>query len=95
VKIALIGASGLVGSRILTEALARGHEATAIVRNPDRLHRHPKLVARQGEIAKRAPGRVARDQASGRTSTVPPKGSVGMRCAIATASSKSLHSIRW
>lgn len=30
-KIALIGATGFVGSRILTEGLERGHEATAIV----------------------------------------------------------------
>ncbi len=36
-KIALIGASGFAGSAILTEALARGHEVTALVRNPGRL----------------------------------------------------------
>lgn len=33
-KIALFGASGTIGQRILTEALARGHQVTAIVRNP-------------------------------------------------------------
>jgi putative NADH-flavin reductase len=31
-KIALIGATGFVGSAILQEALERGHEVTAIVR---------------------------------------------------------------
>ena len=31
-KIALIGATGFVGSAILQEALNRGHEVTAIVR---------------------------------------------------------------
>lgn len=36
-KIALIGASGFAGSAILTEALARGHEVTALVREPARL----------------------------------------------------------
>ena len=36
-KIALIGASGLVGSAILKESLQRGHTVTAIVRNPDKI----------------------------------------------------------
>jgi uncharacterized protein len=35
-KIALIGATGMIGKRILEEALARGHEVTAIVRDPSR-----------------------------------------------------------
>jgi putative NADH-flavin reductase len=33
-KIALIGATGQVGSRILDEALGRGHQVTAIARKP-------------------------------------------------------------
>lgn len=33
-KLAIIGASGNVGTRLVTEALNRGHSATAIVRNP-------------------------------------------------------------
>ncbi|MGD0474474.1 MAG: NAD(P)-dependent oxidoreductase [Candidatus Velthaea sp.] len=33
-KIALFGASGMIGSRILSEALRRGHEVVAIVRQP-------------------------------------------------------------
>lgn len=36
-KIALIGASGFVGSAILKEALERGHTVTAIVRNPEKI----------------------------------------------------------
>ena len=32
-KIGIIGATGKAGSRILKEALDRGHEVTAIVRN--------------------------------------------------------------
>jgi uncharacterized protein len=36
-KIALIGATGFVGSAILQEALERGHEVTAIVRHPEKL----------------------------------------------------------
>jgi uncharacterized protein len=34
-KIAIIGASGFVGSAILKEALDRGHQVKAIVRNPE------------------------------------------------------------
>ena len=36
-KVALIGASGTIGRRITEEALRRGHEVTAILRNPERL----------------------------------------------------------
>ena len=35
-KIAIIGASGNIGSRITHEALNRGHEVTAIVRHPEK-----------------------------------------------------------
>ncbi|BAN50783.1 NAD(P)-dependent oxidoreductase [Metapseudomonas resinovorans] len=48
-KIALIGASGFVGSAVLGEALQRGHAVTAIVRHPEKLEPHPQLAARQGD----------------------------------------------
>lgn len=48
-KIALIGASGFIGSFILTEALNRGHDVTAIVRNPENLPKHKNLIARKGD----------------------------------------------
>jgi putative NADH-flavin reductase len=46
-KIALFGATGHVGHAILDEALARGADVTAIVRDPSRLsttHAHVKVV---------------------------------------------------
>ena len=49
-KIALIGATGFVGSAILKEALYRGHEVTAIVRNPDTLTPHEKLRPMKGDV---------------------------------------------
>ncbi len=49
-KIALIGATGFVGSAILQEALNRGHEMTAIVRNPEKLPTHPKLHPQKGNV---------------------------------------------
>jgi len=49
-KIALIGATGFVGSAILKEALDRGHDVAAIVRNPDKLPPHAKLHPRKGDV---------------------------------------------
>lgn len=36
-NVALVGASGFVGSAILNELLARGYKVTAIVRNPEKI----------------------------------------------------------
>jgi putative NADH-flavin reductase len=36
-KILLIGGSGMIGSRILTEATSRGHTVTAVARNPGKI----------------------------------------------------------
>lgn len=44
-KIALIGASGYVGARVLERLLDNGHEVTAIVRRPEALAQHDKLSA--------------------------------------------------
>ena len=49
-RIALIGATGFVGSAILKEALDRGHEVTVIVRNPDKLTPHAKLHPKKGDV---------------------------------------------
>ncbi|QJT27454.1 NAD(P)-dependent oxidoreductase [Aeromonas media] len=44
-KIALIGASGFVGSAILNEAVRRGHHVTAIVRDVSKVAPHPQVRA--------------------------------------------------
>ena len=50
-KIAVIGATGNVGSRIVEEALKRGHEVTAIARNPEKLGgARPNLVPKEGDV---------------------------------------------
>jgi hypothetical protein len=51
VKVALIGATGSIGSKILSEALNRGHKVTAIARNVAPLPSHPNLTARQCDVA--------------------------------------------
>jgi uncharacterized protein len=49
-KIAHFGATGNVGSRIVAEALQRGHEVTAIARHPQKLKPRPKLTLQQGDV---------------------------------------------
>ena len=52
-KVALIGASGFSGSRIRDEALARGHQVTAIVRNPEKITvQNPNLTVVKADILK-------------------------------------------
>jgi len=49
-KIALIGASGYVGSAILREALWRGHHVTAIVRNAAKLTPQPAVTVITADV---------------------------------------------
>ena len=49
-RIVLIGATGFVGSAILKEALDRGHEVTAVVRNPETLTSQAKLHPMKGDV---------------------------------------------
>jgi len=48
-KLGLIGGTGNIGSRILEEALARGHQVTAIARDPTKLAAQPGLTVQQGD----------------------------------------------
>jgi putative NADH-flavin reductase len=60
-NIAIIGATGNVGSRILAEALRRGHRVTAIARHPEKLVASPKLIPVRGDVSAAAElaGRLA------------------------------------
>lgn len=49
-NIALIGASGFIGSALRTEALARGHQVTALVTNPARLAATPGLTVVKADV---------------------------------------------
>jgi len=48
-KVALIGASGNAGSRILKELSDRGHQVTAIARNPEKIAQLPGVTAVKGD----------------------------------------------
>ena len=49
-KIVLLGATGFVGSALLSEALDRGHHVTAIVRRPEKLKKRKRLAAKAGDV---------------------------------------------
>lgn len=53
-KIALIGATGNAGTPILDELVHRGHEVTAIVRNPEKIAVQPKVTAQKGDVLDQA-----------------------------------------
>lgn len=49
-KVALIGATGYVGSRIMVEALSRGHEVSALARRPEKLPPVPNLTPQPCDV---------------------------------------------
>ncbi len=50
-NVAIIGASGFVGTALLKEALDRGHKVTAIVRHPEKITlKHLLLTVKVGDV---------------------------------------------
>ncbi|AMJ56026.1 MULTISPECIES: NAD(P)-dependent oxidoreductase [Stenotrophomonas] len=49
-KVALIGATGFVGKALLEELLARGHEVTALARDPAKLQPRPHLQVVKADV---------------------------------------------
>ncbi len=49
-KVAHIGATGRVGSKILAELLRRGHTVTAISREPEKTPANPRVATARGDI---------------------------------------------
>ncbi|WP_332681407.1 NAD(P)-dependent oxidoreductase [Bosea sp. (in: a-proteobacteria)] len=49
-NIALIGATGFIGSRLLAELGRRGHRVTAIVRNPEKVPQGAGVTAKRGDV---------------------------------------------
>ena len=49
-KIAVIGATGLVGNAAVQELAARGHEVTAFARNTDKVFQAPNVTARAADV---------------------------------------------
>jgi putative NADH-flavin reductase len=49
-KVAVIGASGRGGSRIVEELVRRGHTVTAIARSTDKIAAGPNVTAKKGDV---------------------------------------------
>src|SRR5436305_15106180 len=49
-KIAVIGAAGNAGSRIVTELLNHGHQVLGIARHPEKMQPRPGLTLTQGDV---------------------------------------------
>lgn len=49
-KVAIIGATGFIGSKILTEAVSRGHSVTAISRHPENVPAQAHVNALKVEV---------------------------------------------
>lgn len=64
-KLFLIGGTGNIGSRILAEAVSRGHDVTVLTRDPGKVKAQPHVKAVKGDIldsdqlAKQIPGQDA------------------------------------
>ena len=50
-NVLLIGATGFVGSAILQELVSRGHNVTALVRNPEKLQANDNVTVVKGDVA--------------------------------------------
>jgi len=50
-NVLLIGATGFVGSAILKELIARGHQVTAIARNPEKITTSAQVTAVKEDVA--------------------------------------------
>ena len=51
-KVVLIGATGFVGSAILNELIQRGHQVTAIARDPETVKQHSNVAAKNVNVLK-------------------------------------------
>lgn len=50
-KIVIFGGSGMIGQRAVREALSRGHEVTAVVRDPSKVtERHTHLTVQSADV---------------------------------------------
>ena len=53
-KIALLGVTGNVGTRLLAELLRRGHKVTGIARHPDKVPVQAGLTLKAGDVRNEA-----------------------------------------
>jgi uncharacterized protein len=49
-KIAIVGATGFIGSKLRDEAVNRGHVVTAVTRSPDKLPKNDRTIPAPGDV---------------------------------------------
>jgi putative NADH-flavin reductase len=49
-KVAIIGATGFIGSKLTDEATSRGHVVTAITRSPEKLPPHAHIIPARADV---------------------------------------------
>src|SRR5271168_2763653 len=49
-NVVLYSPAGMIGSRTLTELVSRGHNVTAVARDPSKVPAHPGVTAVKGDI---------------------------------------------
>jgi uncharacterized protein len=49
-KVAIIGATGFIGSKLTEEAVNRGHVVTAITRSVEKLPRHERIIPAKADV---------------------------------------------
>jgi hypothetical protein len=49
-NVVLYGATGMIGSRVLSELLSRGHHVTAVARNPSKVPQQSGVTAVRGDV---------------------------------------------
>ncbi len=49
-KIAIVGATGFIGSKLRDEAVSRGHVVTAVTKSPDKLPKNDRIIPAPGDV---------------------------------------------
>ena len=73
-NILLVGASGMIGSRVLTEATSRGHHVIAAARNPDKIAKGANVKAVKLDATDKAAFTALAREADVIVSTTSPRG---------------------
>ena len=50
-KIAIVGATGFIGSKLRDEAVSRGHVVTAVTRSPDKLPKDDRIIPAPADVS--------------------------------------------
>lgn len=93
-KIALVGATGLVGTKLLAELVARGHEVTAIARNIPKSQLHESVSTKQCDVLNFSALASALEGADCVAVSLSAKGAENVRESYLAAIRSVMHAVR-